>query len=61
MVNTVRRKANDVLSFVGGYIEVKKNVHVSGLHRAKSSTLNATKQDRKKIHSRNRGDITLKR
>ena len=44
-----------------GYVEVTNNIlQVSGLHKAKSSPLNANEQDRKKIHSRNSGDIILK-
>ena len=61
MENHVKRKANDVFSFIGGYVEVTNNIlQVSGLHKAKSSRLNATGQDRKKIHSRNTGDVILK-
>ena len=49
MANHVKRKANDVFSFVGGYVEVINIIlQVSGLHRAKSSRLNATEQDGKK-------------
>ena len=44
-----------------GYIEVTtKILQVSCLHRAKSSPLNAIEYDRKKIRSRNSGDIILK-
>ena len=32
----------------------------SDLHRTKSSRLNAIKQERKKVHSRNSGDIILR-